>query len=48
MFDLIVRTWEKGGKGGRENWTEVKGINILLLEERVQRAEASKVKCILK
>lgn len=48
MSDLIVGTWEKGGKVGRENWTEVKVINILLLEEGVQRAEESKVKCTLK
>lgn len=48
MSDLIVSTREKEGKGGRENWIEVKVINILLLEEQVHRAEASKVKCTLK
>lgn len=39
VSDLVVRTWKAGGGGlgKRENWIEVKVINILLLEERVQR-----------
>lgn len=38
LSDLVVRTWKASGLGKRENWIEVKVINILLLEERALRA----------